>query len=340
MRLLFVDDEPRVLEALERMVMELVDDWEIECATSGEAALVVLASAPFDVVVSDMRMPGMDGAALLHDVHLRHPHVTRLVLSGQTEQQSALRALAVAHQFLSKPCRADVLVGTIQRAAALRALVVSDHVRALAAGVDSLPCVSTNALALSTLMRDPNASVVAVSEVFGRDPGLAAKLLQIANSSFFSRGRTALDIRTAVGRVGLDTIRSALGSGLIAPVAPGVHEDRVRALQLDAADAAAIAAMMVPGPLRREAYTAALLCDVGQLVLDRGVPVLGATHAALGAYLLGLWGLPQSIVDAVAAHHEPALQTKPDGGLAAAVHAAHQSRRRSATRSILPGVAA
>lgn len=340
MRILFVDDEPRVLEALERMVMELVDDWEIERAIGGEAALAVLASAPFDVIVSDMRMPGMDGAALLREVHVRHPHLTRIVLSGQTEQQSAMRALQVAHQFLSKPCRADVLVSVIQRAEALRALVPSGRLRALAAGVASLPWVSANVATLSTLMRDPSASVVAVSEVIARDPGLAAKLLQFANSSFFSGGQASVDVRTAVGKVGLDTIRSALGCGLFAPFVPSADDERVGTLQRDAEEAAAIAATMVPDARRREAHTAALLCDVGQLFLDGGEPGVGETHAAVGAYLLGLWGLPESIVDAVAAHHEVAARSGRDGALAAAVRSAHQLVAAGSTGSNVLGVAA
>lgn len=329
MRVLFVDDEPRVLEALERMVLELTDDFEVFCAEGGEEGLSVLASTAIDIVVSDMRMPGMDGAAFLHEVHLRHPHVARFVLSGQTEREAAMRALRVAHQFLSKPCRADVLVASLRRVQELQKLVRNEHVRSLATGIDWLPAVPANTQELLRLLEDPAADVGAVAEVVARDPALVAKVLQVANSSFFARGQTVVDVATAVSRLGLDVFRNAAHNArspdsMLRPVA---DNDRISFLQRKAVAAAARASVEVPPAARREAVTAALLSDVGQLVLCRGAitklraaselaeregltldvaeqRVFGATHAQVGAYVLGLWGLPQVVVDAVAKQGE------------------------------------
>ena len=101
MRVLFVDDEPRVLEAIERTLFQLEMDWDVSFAEGGPAALAELEKAHFDVVVSDMRMPGMDGAALLGEVCAKYPHVARIVLSGQTDEAAAFRVVKVAHQFLA-----------------------------------------------------------------------------------------------------------------------------------------------------------------------------------------------------------------------------------------------
>ena len=92
MRVLFVDDEPRVLEGIERMLFHLADEWDITCVESGAAALHELEEAPYNVVVTDMRMPGMDGAALLREICQHFPHIIRIVLSGHAELESALRA--------------------------------------------------------------------------------------------------------------------------------------------------------------------------------------------------------------------------------------------------------
>jgi CheY-like chemotaxis protein len=72
-RILFVDDESRILEGLQRMLRPQRQHWEMAFASSGEAALKLLEERPFDVIVSDMRMPVMDGAALLTHVRDRFP---------------------------------------------------------------------------------------------------------------------------------------------------------------------------------------------------------------------------------------------------------------------------
>ncbi len=92
MRVLFVDDEPRVLEALERSLFQLEVEWEAAFANSGPAAILELEQTSYDVIVSDMRMPGMDGAALLAHTRDNHPHIARIVLSGQTDETAAVRA--------------------------------------------------------------------------------------------------------------------------------------------------------------------------------------------------------------------------------------------------------
>ena len=114
MRILFVDDERRVLVGIERMLFGMGRDWEILLAGSGDEALAELERGPVDVVVSDMRMPGMDGAELLRRVQQGWPSTLRMLLSGHTETDAAMRALNVAQQFLSKPCEPEALVGTIE----------------------------------------------------------------------------------------------------------------------------------------------------------------------------------------------------------------------------------
>lgn len=123
LRVLFVDDEVKVLEGLERMLRPMRRDWSMTFAPGGEEALEQLAAHDFDVLVTDIRMPGVDGAELLSRVTDQHPGVVRLVLSGQSDSEIAIRSTGLAHEYLSKPCPADVLKAVINDAGKLAQLL-------------------------------------------------------------------------------------------------------------------------------------------------------------------------------------------------------------------------
>ncbi len=136
--LLFVDDEPRVLQGLQRQLHGMRHEWDMHFVENGAAALEYMAREPVEVIVSDMLMPGMDGAQLLGEVLLRHPHTVRLVLSGHADREAVLRLIGPAHQYLSKPCNAEELRAAIARALALRDLLANDQLKQLASKVKSL----------------------------------------------------------------------------------------------------------------------------------------------------------------------------------------------------------
>lgn len=341
MRVLFVDDEPRVLEALERMLFDAAGAWEIETATSGQEAIAILEANPFDVIVTDMRMPGMDGATLLAQVHERWPSMTRIVLSGHTEESSAMRALGSAHQFLSKPCNPKTLTQVVENAFYLQALTPNARIRSIASAVHRLPSMPKVHERILKLIDSPEASVRDAADLVAQDPGLCAKILRIVNSAFFARGSIVRDVRTATARVGLDLLRALV---LTERAACGMPVARLEKIQAASLDAAGVACQIVAPTDQRTAFTAALLCDVGTLVLEQGAPdetqavyeyasencvpiyiaekeLLGSSHADVGGYVLGLWGVPPVIVDAVLGHHE--LGRDPSG-LSAAVHVAHR----------------
>ena len=101
-RVLFVDDEPKILEGLQRMLRSMRHEWEMEFALGGPSAMEALNSRPFDVVVTDMRMPGMDGAMLLSQVRGLHPQIVRIVLSGHSDQELVLSSVGPAHASPSR----------------------------------------------------------------------------------------------------------------------------------------------------------------------------------------------------------------------------------------------
>ena len=319
MKVLFVDDEPRVLEAIERTLFQLDVDWEVSFAEGGPAALLELEQARYDVIVSDMRMPGMDGATLLALVCEKHPYVARIVLSGQTDEAAAFRVVHVAHQFLAKPCSSDTLRQVIERTRELRGWLSEERLQAAVGRIDSLPSTPRLFSALSKALDDETASADTVAAIVREDPAMSSKVLQVVNSSFFSSGSSVSDVRAAVMRLGMKTIRNlALGIGAFDSVGKsnGRSSAAVDELQKRSLAIAQLASRIAQGRDDTDAaFMAGLVCDVGELILvdpDSSSPIERAqtqadavTHAEVGAFLLGLWGLPFRIVEAVANHHAP-----------------------------------
>lgn len=331
-RILFVDDESRVLDGLRRLLRGQRREWEMVFALGPHEALAELEAGPFDVVVTDMRMPEMDGAELLGRVERAHPQTVRLVLSGHSELDSVLRAAKTAHQFLSKPCEGQVLVETIQRTCLLQGLLRSPELLRIAGDLEPLPALPRAFEALNRALDAPEVSLTAVGEIVQSDPALCAKLLRFVNSSFFGVRQEISDPQHAVSYLGVQALRNLVLS-LEVFEAPGTENapdvDFVATLQRHSTQVARLARAVVGGgPGESDAFVAGMLHDVGLLLLasrapqlledvsagvrDSGRPlcvvegeVLGVGHAELGAYLLGLWGLPAPIVEAVAHHHHP-----------------------------------
>lgn len=332
--ILFVDDDRKILDGLRRMLADMRGTWRMHFAESGPAALDIMASVPVDVVVTDMRMPGMDGAELLRKVQQLHPEAVRLVLSGYSEKESLGRAFPPSHQFLSKPCPKDVLVSTIRNALQSRSLLSSTGLRSLVGSIARLPSLPEIYRRVSQELARDEPSIAKLGDIVGQDVAMTARLLKLVNSPFFGVTRTVLNPVQAVNLVGINYLQS-----LIMVFAtfdscdvciPGYSLRRLMEHSLRTSCAAgSIAALEGAPPGDLDGYrTAGLLHDIGKLILASNLaeayaqviatvqresrPVhevereaLGATHAEMGAYLLRLWGLPDSVVEAVLLHHAP-----------------------------------
>lgn len=326
-RLLFVDDEPQVLEGLRNLLRPQRKRWDMHFAQGGEQALAELAQAPFDVVISDMRMPGMDGQALLKRVAELYPRVVRIVLSGQTELEVALKSVSIAHQFLSKPCEADVLQNVLDRACALSALLHNEALRQVVAGIKRLPTTPQLFLKLTHTLADPTASLKTVAELLSKDVAVCARVLQLVNSPFFGLNRRVTSVLEAATFLGSTTIKSvvlSVESFAVMAEAPNIPGFSFEALHRHSLYTANLAKHVIGDANRREhAFMGGMLHDIGMLILATHFPQelkrlvhepgwveredaeSDLSHARLGAYLLGLWGLPYPVIEAVAHHHGP-----------------------------------
>ena len=334
-RVIFVDDDPRVLRGLRRLLTPIRDQWDMHFAESGAEAFDTMAEQPFDAIVSDMRMPGMDGAQLLTEVMSRHPAVVRIVLSGQSDQETRLRAAGPTHQFLTKPCTEETLRTTVTRACSLRDLLGRDSLRALVTRLDTLPSLPSVHYRLQQELLSPEPSIARVGDLISRDIAMTAKLLQLVNSSFFGAPRHVSSPADATSLLGLNVVRElVISENIFASYegrdVAGFSLEQIRDHAAATAECARAIAMAEAQDRawQADAQLAGQLHDVGQLVLAANLPDLyeqsrrqaaeqgvepwqaeielfGATHSEVGAYLLGIWGIPDVIVEAVAHHHRP-----------------------------------
>lgn len=311
MKVLLVDDETRVVEGLTRMLYSIAPEWDVEGVYSGAEAISRLGEDQFDVVISDMMMPLMSGAELLERVRAVHPTVARIILSGQTDRESSLRVLNVAHQFLSKPCPPERLVASVARLQDLRRELEAPEILARVGLVQTLPAAPRLYLEVNRLLASEDPPSERIAALLAADPAMAAKILQLGNSAFFGRAAVVSSIEVAIQRLGLSLVRDlVLAAEVFGAQVEGLSE-QVDHYQREGLVASRLARALVEEHADAElAATAALLSDVGRLVemveppWPKG-PGAVDLHHLFGAYLLSLWSLPPLLVEAVARHHQP-----------------------------------
>jgi HD-like signal output (HDOD) protein len=347
---LFVDDDKNVLDGLERMLRPLRRDWTMAFVNSGNEALEALERCSYDVLVTDMRMPGMNGVELMEQVLNRYPRVIRIALSGNAERDAVVRAVRFAHQYLAKPCEPALLKEKLAQAFRLRKTMENRRLQAILSSVSSLRTVPALYLQLMAETQVPEPSMARVGEIVASDPAMTAKVLQLINSAYFGLRAEISDPARAVQLLGLETIKSLVlsaqvysqfdGPGAANPAELWHHGLRTARIARDIARH-----IRLDERQQHEAFTAGLLHDVGKLVFSEAIPgyaavvadalergedmsaaeetAFGASHAEVGSYLFGLWGLPFGIVEAVAWHHRPAASGVGERSPLVAVHAAN-----------------
>ncbi len=353
-RIIFVDDEVNVLDGIRRMLRRHFnpDEWEIAFSTSGDEALAMMAENPFDVIVSDMRMPGMNGVTLLGKVMEQYPQTIRFILSGHSEQQLIMQSIGSTHQYLSKPCDSDVLIGTIRRAFELRSVIENDALLQIVARIKSLPALPDLYVKVMHELKSADSSGERVGEIIASDVAMSAKVLQVVNSAFFGMRRNVESPKHAVQLLGLDIVKSLV---LMLQVFSQSDVPRIHGFSMDSlwrhsllVGRCSQAIMRKSEPDKKAAddcYMAGLMHDIGKLVLalnmsakyadalaltsgtdikleDAERQVFEVTHGQVGGYLIGLWGFPDPVVEACIFHGVPSASSVNRFTSLAAVHVA------------------
>ena len=366
LRVLIIDDDANALYRTQRMLRAYRSDWQMKFCFGPEPALDALALEPYDVVVADLKMPGADGAELLACVRDLYPDAVRILVCHPAEQTEMLRSLGPAHQYLAKPVDPVLFRDAVARAGSLGQRLSKPGLKALVSKISTLPSLPTVYADLVQELRQRDPSVHRIAELVGRDVGMTAKVLQLVNSSFFGLSVHVQDIRHASALLGLNALRPLV---LSAGVFRQLEESRVPAALAEhvlehSLSVGCLARRLAEceGLCRDEvdnAMLAGILHDIGKLVLadhfgreyamvcmaaERSeIPLLNAeldqfaaSHADIGGYLLGLWGLPQDLIEAVALHHHPSDHELNRFTPLTAVHVANALVHAAATADIHP----
>lgn len=351
-KLLFVDDEPLVLQGLRRSLHSMSQQWTMTFVESGQAALETLSREPHDVIITDMRMPKMDGAQLLEEVKRRHPGMVRMVLSGQSSREAMLRSLSPTHQYISKPCDLQELKSKLAQAFAMRDLLENAKLQGLIASLKSIPSLPAIYDQLTQELQSEEASTARVGAIISKDAGMTAKVLQIANSAFLGLRCHISNPAQAVCMIGMDMIRALIVSANVFSEYEGkpAVSSRWQELWQHSLEVASLAKRIATVEkaskvIVEDSFTSGLLHDIGKIILLAEMPEeytvlldrmtdpacslphlerekFGCTHAEVGAYLIGIWGLPHSLTQAVGFHDRPELGVETQFSPLTATHAA------------------
>lgn len=352
-RVLFVDDEQNILRALRRVLRRMAGQWSVTFVASGEDALRAVEREPFDAIVSDCMMPGMDGGTLVERVRRLRPGMVRILLTGNAPAETMLRAESVAHRLLSKPCPPERLQAAVDSAISALSWLPEGPLRDLAAGTPTLPTRAEvlDAVRTAAAGESPAEALGALSALVDGDPALEAKFLKLVHAGFFGGRPEPTPGAEAVRLLGPETVALFLRLGLPADAEIATGLDLAAEHRHAALVSATAARMAEHHGFSAERITTARvagrLLGVGRLVaaaggmpawraaaddllapglgrVDLETSILGVPASHLGAAMLGLWGLPASVTAAIRGATSPEA-----GSLAEIVASADQSVRSS-----------
>jgi HD-like signal output (HDOD) protein len=339
-----------VLKGLQRTLRKMRDEWEMTFSSSSKEALDILGSGSFDVIVSDLRMPEMDGMQLLAEVKSKYPQVVRIILSGQVEQESTFKSVQVAHQSLSKPCDADILKHTLKKLFGLRNLLEDESIKRIVAQTETLPSLPAVYTEVITELQSSDPSVQKVGEIISTDLAMTAKILQVVNSAFFGLVRKISNPKEAVMLLGTETIKALV---LSVKIFSEFNQKKFAWFNFDELFNHSMSVSMFAQTISKNEHLeqnlvnnslmAGMFHDLGKLILvtnfqepyqkimteagetrqnlwDLEIERFGTSHAEIGAYLMGLWGLEYPVIEAIAFHHCPGKSLSNSTGLLTAVH--------------------
>ena len=329
-KILFVDDEKDILKALNRLFMDT--DYEVFIADSGEYALAILDNEKIDLVVTDMRMPSMDGFELLEKIKAKHPNVLRIILSGYSEKNTILMALQknLAKLYVMKPWDNELLLQIIRQLFETESILCDQKLIQLINNTDELPTLKNSYHKIMALI-DSGADISKISKAIEHDPAIATKLLHIINSAFYEV-KTG-NVKQAITLLGLSTTKNiVLATSIVDACSLDGTCTQLEIIWNHSFACSQILNIIYEKLLNKKLSeiesSAGLLHNIGMALFLKifkkkykdiflemkkdssnllffEMNVLHVTHQQVGAYLLKWWGIPYPIVEAALYHHIP-----------------------------------
>jgi len=337
-------------------------EWDLCLAKNAKEALDLQEASPFDIVIADMHMPGMGGMELLDKIAARYPNVIRMIMAGHADEACILKHIGKSHLFLEKSCEQDALIDSIKHACGIRDLLSQRELVALVSKMKSLPSLPSAYMELVQELRAEEPSIQKIAETISRDISMMAKIMHVANSAFFCGYSRVVDLKDAIMRLGLKQMEALV---LYSHAFSQFDKRRAKSLGIEEVMAHSLfvgslakAVVMAEGSHQATADSsliAGMMHDIGKVVLSANMPeqyaevlrltqfenmldweaeekVFGTTHADVGAYLMGLWGLSYVVVEAIAFHHYPESAFH-KSGILMAVHVANALEHQTNTRN-------
>jgi HD-like signal output (HDOD) protein/ActR/RegA family two-component response regulator len=342
MKVMFVDDEVMILKGFKRAFFR--SKWQLLFADSANKALQLLKREPVDFIISDMRMPGMNGSDLLEKVSVLYPSIVRIILSGHSDEDASKTASFVAHQWFNKPCQPKVLEDILNNIYLVQNSLPSVTIQEVVGKIKTLPSPPKVYMQLRVSLNDNSIGMRKTAEIIADDPALVAKILQLTNTSFFAHGKPAQSLSEAITRLGIDLVCSII---LATEVYDTIHEIPGYSIvdeQKHCLSTARLAASMVEPSIRQETILVGLLHNIGKFILyavspetmasyikqrvigsdniDLEQKLFNADHTQLAGYLLHLWSFSYNLIENIVLHHQPLKLIKGSFGSGAAVYVA------------------
>ena len=334
-KIIFVDNDKKVIQKLKKQLYPMRFEWEMDFVRTGEDALGFMENSSVDVVVSDLNLPEMDGVKFFDTVMELYPGTVRIVHSDNSDMALSVESVKCTHQFLLKQSNAETIKYTIERTCKLQEMLKNRKLIKMVSGIRNLPSLPKLYDVITKEMKSSDPSIVKVGDLISQDISLSAKILQLVNSAYYSLPRKIIDPSQATVYLGTEIVKAiVLTNHLFSSFSDEAetlgfsiagmwrHSFMVGILAAEIARAESAESSEV-----EEALIAGMLHDIGKLILlkipgkykevedfvdytgsdvvDAEYAVVKTSHAELGAYLLGLWGIPDSIVEIVAFHHKP-----------------------------------
>ncbi|MCK9329880.1 MAG: response regulator [Candidatus Cloacimonetes bacterium] len=339
--ILFVDDEIRILDAFKRTFRKYNKQWDMYFALSGNEALSLMETrknknlSPINIIISDMKMPGMNGSELLKIISEKYPNTIRFILSGQAEEKEFINSFSYIHQYFSKPLESEQLINSVTRIFNIRKYINNQEINDLIIQIKNLPVLPSIYTKIDNLLKTDNYSIKSLSEIINQDISLTAKILQLANSSYFSISKRISDLQQAISVIGIEYLKNLI---IIINLFTQVDNEitfnfNIKKLWDHSLRTANIAKLLAKelnlNPIDIDnCYTSALLHDIGKLILAASFPTMyldiynkyqnekdthsleayeyqnfKVSHAEIGAYLISLWGFNDNIIEPILFHH-------------------------------------
>lgn len=325
---MFVDDEQLIIKSLERTLIKA--SFETQFVSNGKEALLYLEDNDVDLIISDIRMPELDGCDLLKIVKERHPSVLRVALSGFSDKDLVFKMIDdnIAKTYLFKPWDNSELEKDITRILELEEELKSNELLEFVNNTDGLPTIPRIYQQVNRLVEE-QASIADISRIIHQDIAISSKVLRLANTAYY--GRKTGNLQEAIMTIGLNNLKVIILATEFIDLGNNdqhyielLWKHSIFSNRLTGAIYSHFLNKKIPALFA----SAGLLHDIGVLMLYTRFPELyeklikksyemkiplidleghdfAITHQQMGAYLLNWWDLPYDFIEASLYHHRP-----------------------------------